>query len=369
MSLLVKPVSADCNMRCAYCFYRRPGDPYRAEPSHRMDDRTLEAMIAGYMRMAGPAAAFGWQGGEPLLAGLDFFERAVTLQQRHGLSGQLVGNNLQTNGLLIDTAWADFFWRYRFFLGVSLDGPAEWHNRYRLGTGGVGGYERTMAGIRILRDRQVEFSILAVVNDVTAQRPKELYDFFLGQGLDRLQFIPCLEYDPQTGERRDYSVTAEAYRDFLCGLFDAWYADGRPAASIRLFENVLAVYLGVEPEICSFRDRCGSYWVVEYNGDVYPCDFFVETPWRLGNLLETTFADLLKKRRFREFNSRKLRTATGCAACEWNFLCHFGCQHYRTPEGKNYFCAAYRDFFRYSRSRFEVLKEKWVQPRFGGTTG
>jgi uncharacterized protein len=361
LSLLIKPVSADCNMRCRYCFYRRLTDPYRFEERHIMSDATLKTMISGYMKSAGRCASFGWQGGEPLLAGIDFFERVVAYQQTYGLSGQRVGNNLQTNGLLLDDPWARFFRRYNFFIGVSLDGPEEVHNRYRHPANGNNGFQRTVEGIRILRDHGVEFSILSVINDVTAKKPAELYDFFIRNGLDRLQFIPCLEIDGERSTVRDYSVTVGDYRDFLCTLFDLWYNHGRPAASIRLFENILAVYMGREPEICAFKDRCGSYLVVEYNGDVYPCDFFVEAPWLLGNLRETSVGDLLKKRRRREFNDRKRQGASGCNSCEWNFICHFGCQHYRLPGGENYFCDAYRRFFQYTRRRFETLKENLLK--------
>jgi uncharacterized protein len=360
LSLLVKPVSADCNMACAYCFYRRPTDPYLAPERHLMDEATLRAMIAGYMKSAGPAAAFGWQGGEPLLAGLPFFEKVVALQQACGLPGQLVGNNLQTNGLLIDGAWARFFKKYNFFVGVSLDGPAELHNRYRLTAGGGPAFERTLAGIETLRGAGVDFSILTVVNDLTAQKPAALYEFFVGRGFDRLQFIPSLDLDAE-GRVQPWSVTAGAYRDFLCALFDAWYNHGRPRASIRLFENLLAIYLGRSPEVCAFHERCGSYLVVEHNGDVYPCDFFVERGWLIGNLRQTPLAELLKKRRRREFNDRKKVGAPGCAGCEWNFVCRHGCQHYRLPTGENAFCGAYREFFRYSRSRFEALRNSLDQ--------
>jgi uncharacterized protein len=358
LSLLVKPVSADCNMRCEYCFYRRPDDPYRSEGAHLMDDATLRAMIAGYMKSAGRGASFGWQGGEPLLAGIDFFRRVVAYQQQYGLSGQLVSNNLQTNGLLIDAEWAAFFRQYHFFIGVSLDGPEALHSRYRHLTAGEDGFGRTLRGIQALRDGQVEFSILSVVNDATAARPAELYDFYIGNGFNNLQFIPCVEWDGQTGRLRPYSVGPEAYRDFLCGLFDRWYNGGRPVASIRLFENILAVTMGVEPEICAFKERCGSYLVVEYNGDIYPCDFFVEREWMLGNLRETPLTELMKKRRRREFNGRKTVTSSGCGTCEWNFLCHFGCQHYRSAAGENVLCGAYREFFRYAAGRFRALGDR-----------
>ena len=156
-------------------------------------------------------------------------------------------------------------------------------------------------------------------------------------------------------------MTAKDYCDFLCIPFDVWYNGGQPVASMRLFENFLAIGMGVEAEICAFKDRCGSYLVVEYNGDVYPCDFFVEDQWMLGNLLDTSIHDLLKKRKSREFNSRKREGSPVCKPCEWNFICHFGCQHYRSSAGENYFCDAYRQFFQYTRRRFETLKENLLK--------
>lgn len=356
--LLIKPVSADCNMACRYCFYMRPGDPYRLEGRHLMDDSTLGAMISGYMKSASGAASFGWQGGEPLLAGLDFFERVVALQQLWGRSAQLVSNNLQTNGLLLDDGWAKFFRRYNFFIGVSLDGPEQYHNHYRCFANPGGGFQQTMNGIRFLQNRGVDFSILAVVSDVTVRKPSEIFDFFIKNGLTRLQFIPSVDIDAGSGELQPYSVGVEDYRDFLCTLFDLWYGRGNPTVSIRLFENVLALYSGREPEICAFKNRCGDYVVVEYNGDLYPCDFFVEEPWLIGNLRETSLPDLQKKRKRREFNNRKMVQSSGCKTCEWNFICHFGCQHYRTAAGENYLCAAYREFFRYTAQRFSALARK-----------
>ncbi len=162
-------------------------------------------------------------------------------------------------------------------------------------------------------------------------------------------------------EVADYSVTVKDYRDFLCILFDVWYNDGQPVASIRLFENFLAIGMGVEPEICAFKNRCGSYVVVEYNGDVYPCDFFVEEQWLLGNLLETPIQDLMKKRKRREFSHRKMEQSSGCKACEWNVICHYGCQHYRSVLGENVLREAYREFFRYTGRCFEVLKENYLR--------
>lgn len=365
LSLLVKPVSADCNMRCHYCFYLRPHDPYRSEEHRRMDDLTLRSMISGYMKSAGRTASFGWQGGEPLLAGLDFFKRVVAYQQRYGGSGQLVSNNLQTNGLLLNEAWAKFFKAYNFFIGISLDGPEAYHNAYRHTLDNTNGFDETMRGIETLRKHQVEFSLLTVINDITAKRPAELYQFFLKNGFHFLQFIPCVEFDREDQKVKGYSVKVEDYRDFLCQLFDLWFNRGKPVVSIRLFENILAIYMGLEAEICAFRDRCGTYVVVEYNGDVYPCDFFVEEEWKAGNLCKTPIERIVDGERIKEFNRRKSVQSSGCDRCHWNFICHSGCQHYRMPDGKNYLCGAYKDFFSYTEGRFQLLKREFLKERVG----
>jgi len=361
LSLLIKPVSADCNMRCQYCFYLRPGDPYRSEEHPVMDDITLRTMISGYMKSAGRCASFGWQGGEPLLAGIDFFKRVVDYQQRYGLSAQLVSNNLQTNGALLNDEWARFFRCYHFFIGLSLDGPEEYHNTYRHSLNGNNSFHQTMKGIQTLRDHQVEFSILTVLNDVTVKKPVELYHFFIRNELYFLQFIPCVEFDRDTQEVRDYSVSVESYRDFLCSLFDVWYNKGKPLASIRLFENILAIYMEMDPEICAFQSQCGSYVVIEYNGDVYPCDFFVEEQWMSGNLLETPIHEIIKNRKMQTFNNRKIQQSSGCHSCKWNFICHSGCQHYRLSDGKNYLCDAYKEFFSYAQKRFDILKQNFLK--------
>lgn len=334
----------------------RPGDPYRSEKHHIMDDITLRTMISGYMKSAGRCASFGWQGGEPLLAGIDFFKRVVEYQQRYGLSAQLVSNNLQTNGTLLNDEWAKFFRRYNFFIGVSLDGPEEYHNYYRHSLNGNNSFQQAMKGIQTLRNHKVEFSILTVVNDVTVKKPVELYNFFMRNGLYFLQFIPCVEMNRDAQELKDYSLNVANYKDFLCTLFDVWYNKGKPVASIRLFENILAIYMGMEPEICAFNNQCGSYVVIEHNGDVYPCDFFVEEQWMSGNLLETPINEIIKNPKLQIFNSRKIQQSSGCDNCEWNFICHSGCQHYRLYNGKNYLCDAYKEFFSYTQKRFNLLK-------------
>ncbi|MEA3344686.1 MAG: anaerobic sulfatase maturase [Chloroflexota bacterium] len=363
-SVLVKPVSADCNLDCEYCFYHdRPTDPYRDRKRHRMSSRVLRALLRQYMPLAGANPSFGWQGGEPTLAGLDFFREVVKLEQRYGVSGQVVGNGLQTNGTFIDEEWARFLAQYNFLVGVSLDGPQELHDHYRYNAAGDGSWQRVMDGIELLRQYGVAFNILTVVSDLTAQRPAEIYSFFREQGFEFMQFIPCVERDPKSGEIAPFSVKPQQYGDFLCELFDLWWNDGEPEASLRTFENVLAAYLGQEPETCEYRERCDSYVVIEYNGDVYPCDFFVTEEWRLGNLLETPLEEIVRSPKREKFSSIKGRPYAECEDCPWDFICHHGCPRFRLgPDGRfgqhHYLCPAFKQFFAYADERFRELADR-----------
>jgi uncharacterized protein len=331
-----------------------------------MNDDVLESMISQYLGFAGQYTSIGWQGGEPLLMGLSFFKRGVEFEKMYGYNGQYVGNNVQTNATLITPGLAKLFHDYNFLLGVSLDGPQEHHDRYRRYPSGRGSFSKIMEGIQILNEHAVEFNILAVVNDVTAKIPDETYSFFLENDLYYLQYIPIVEFDRETGQLLDFSVTAEDYGNFLCRLFDLWYNNGQPMASIRTFENIAAIYMGVDSEACVYRDECGTYAVVEHNGDVYPCDFFVEERWRLENLLETPLKEIIASPKVQEFNRRKSQNHPECEECEWKFICRCGCPNSWDQSGNDYLCSSYKQFFAHSDSRFKILAERLKQERMQG---
>jgi len=364
-SLLIKPVSGDCNLHCAYCFYhQRPSDPYQEQGRHRMSLQVLEALIKQGMRLNRRQATFGWQGGEPTLAGLDFFKKAVELEQKYGFSGQSVGNGLQTNGLLLDASWARFLRQYNFLVGVSLDGPAPYHDPYRIHPNGAPTHERAVAALRLLSEHHVEFNVLAVVNRLTAQHGAEIYDYFLSQGWHYMQFIPCVELDPATGQLADFSVEPERFGDFLCALFDKWYNGGHPQASVRDFEAILAAHLGQEPPLCSYQRECGSYLVVEHNGDVYPCDFMVDQEHHLGNLLETPLGALFASEGLKCFAAEKAAPRPECRACAWLPHCNQGCPRFVGLDGpRHYLCRAYQRFFAHSREGFVRLRDQILRER------
>ncbi|MHB1293587.1 MAG: anaerobic sulfatase maturase [Anaerolineae bacterium] len=356
-SLLVKPVSGDCNLHCDYCFYHeRPSDPYAGRGRHTMGAGVLETLIRQGMALEPQHAAFGWQGGEPTLAGLDFYRRVVSLQQRFGADGQAVSNGLQTNGLLLDAEWAGFLRTYQFLVGVSLDGPAPYHDHYRRFANGDTTHERVMQTLRLLRRHDVAVNVLSVVNRVTADHGAEIYSYLLEHDLRYLQFIPCVERAVDGG-LAPFSVGPEQYGDFLCAVFDRWYNGGRPEASVRDFESILAVCLGRAPTLCCYQEACGAYLVVEHNGDVYPCDFYVAEGCRVGNLLGTPLEDLFASEPVQRFAARKAEPRAECALCPWLAYCHQGCPRMVGvgDVAGHYLCRATKRFLAHSLPRFQEL--------------
>lgn len=360
-SLLIKPASGDCNLHCTYCFYHeRVTDPYRETERRRMGPETLDELIKQGMRLDRRQATFGWQGGEPTLMGLDFFKKAVALQQEHGVSGQSVSNGLQTNGILLDADWARFLRRYNFLVGVSLDGPAPYHNHYRRYINGKPTHQKVVENMHMLEEHNVQFNVLSVVNDVTAQHGAEIYDYFLSEGFYYMQFIPCVEVDPQTGKLTEFSVGPDALAEFLCTVFDKWYNDGEPEASIRDFEAILAAYLGQEAPMCCYQEECGTYVAVEYNGDIYPCDFFVQEDLRIGNLREMSLEEAFEEQTLRRFAAAKSEPRPECQECVWLPLCNQGCPRFVGVEGRtqHYHCRAYKQFFTHAHEAFLDLRRR-----------
>jgi uncharacterized protein len=355
-SLLVKPVSASCNLSCDYCFYLQKSQLYPSRPK-RMSFAVLEEMISQYLGISTGRAAFSWQGGEPLLAGLDFYERAVKYQEKHS-RGHVVSNAFQTNGSRLSPAWAAFFKEYKFLVGISLDGPRELHEVYRQTKGGRPTFNGVMRGVQLLKDGDVDFNVLSVVNDVTVHRGEEIYEFFASQGIKFLQFVPCLEWDDaRNGPAPPFSVGAEAYGEFLCKIFDLWKRDF-PDVYVRMFNSVLATRLGLGHGICTLGPVCAEYVVVEHNGDVYPCDFFVQEDTLLGNIMEIPLRRIVEATDLMDFSRAKSRLPVECKDCQWLDLCFGGCQYHRRLAQRTYFCSSYRKFFEHSEEGFRELESQ-----------
>ena len=348
-SLLIKPASAVCNIDCSYCFYLdRDADPYKALPRRRMTLETLERLVDTYLFYSYPNSAFAFQGGEPTLAGLAFFEKLVEFQKRYGRNGQTVSNSIQTNGLLMDDAWCALFREYRWLVGVSMDGPEEMHDRYRVNRQGRGTWRGVMNAIECLNKNRVEFNVLCVLSHDNVAKPAELYRFFRSLGVEYIQYIPLSEFDAQ-GQPMPFTITPEEYGQFLCETFDLWWPDRR-RVHIRYFENIAESLAGQRPGTCTMHETCDSYAVVEYNGDVYPCDFFVEQGWKLGNVNLDSWTEIARRQRRYQFAGNKAIPHPACQICEYQSICHGGCpKHRHDPNHQfgdlDYFCAAYKMIF------------------------
>jgi uncharacterized protein len=358
-SLLIKPASAVCNLDCSYCFYLdRDADPYKSLPARRMTTETLERLVDTYLFYSYPNSVFAFQGGEPTLAGLPFFEKLVEFQQSHGRNGQSVSNAMQTNGVLLDQNWCDLFRRYNWLLGISLDGPQEVHDLYRVNKEGRGTWKRVMESVELLKKQGVEFNILCVLSQANVGKPKELYRFYRSLGIDNVQYIPLAEFDA-AGNPLPFTITAEQYGRFLCETFDVWWPERRKMR-IRFFDNIAEALAGQKPGSCTLHETCDSYVVVEYNGDVYPCDFFVEGAWKLGNIELDSWPEIARRTRRYSFASKKTLAHPECQVCEYQSICHGGCPKFRhgphhSFDDLDYFCQAYKMI--YARSAGPLTEE------------
>jgi uncharacterized protein len=364
--ILVKPSGPDCNLACSYCFYTRNEAYFGSGHIHRMSDEVLEAMIRKSLGRPGQQMGFGWQGGEPTLMGLDFYRRAIELQERYG-NGMRVSNSLQTNGVLINDEWNEFLKQHNFLVGLSLDGPAHVHDHYRVDRGGRGTHAIVENTARSMLEAGVAVNAISVVSDYSSRFAQEIYTYHKSLGFEYQQFIPCIEMEADGSKAvAGYSVTPEKYGRFLCDLFDLWaddWVDGKPTTSIRTFETFAEVYLGRVPSECSARRTCGEYLVVEHTGEVYSCDFFVEDAWKLGNILEDNPEEMLNGYRQTLFGNMKGRLPDKCLKCPWLGFCQGGCtkDRLRDPHDKrfNHFCESYKMFFAHADTRFKELMESF----------
>ncbi len=358
--LLIKPVSGSCNMRCRYCFYTDEMANREQACFGRMDAGTLEAVVRRALEYADDGITFAFQGGEPTLIGLDFYRLLVQLCDRYNTKKLHISYSLQTNGLLMDDEWAAFLAKHRFLVGLSLDGPAELHDRGRLDPAGKGTHARVMAAARTMKKHGVEFNILTVVNGTVARAGRKMWNFFAKNDFQWLQCIPCL--DPLDAVPEPWSLTAERYAEFLKTTFDCWYADrmaGR-MVSERTFDNWVGMLAGRPPESCGMGGVCSRQYVMEADGSVYPCDFYVLDGLRLGSLVTDSFEDIERRRTELGFVEVSYHIHDDCRSCQWLMLCRGGCRRHREPfvEGKpglNRFCTAYKQFFPYAIDRMQRM--------------
>lgn len=349
INVLIKPASGNCNMRCDYCFYYDTMAK-REQPSYGiMTLETLEAVIRKVLAYAQGSCTIAYQGGEPTLSGLAFFEKSIEFQQKYNVNRVQISNALQTNGYSLNKEWGDFFIRNNFLVGISLDGIPRVHDYYRKDTKGGGTFFRIMENIELFRDMGVEFNILSVVNGRTAPAIRKNYEFYKKNKLPYLQFISCLDPIGEEPGLREYSLTPEVYGRFLIDLFDLWYTDLQQGTQpyIRQFENYIAILLGQVPESCDMRGVCGMQYVIEADGSVYPCDFYVMDDYRLGNLHVNSVAELDRQREAIGFIEASLSKEDCCSRCEYALLCRGGCRRSRIEQQnhRQYYCRSYRMFF------------------------
>ena len=351
-NVIVKPIGALCNLNCRYCYYLEKERLYHGS-SFRMSDDILREFTRQYIRSQhGPEVTFIWQGGEPLLLGIDFFEKALLYQKLYRRPDLRIVNVLQTNGTLLDESWVRFFKQHDFLIGVSLDGPQPLHDVYRVDKGNKPTFKRVMDGIALLREHRVSYNILTTVHAANASYPLDVYRFLRDKvGAQYIQFIPIVE---RVGGRdvSERSVTPETYGDFLITIFDEWVRKDVGKVFVQIFDAALAAWLGLRTGICIFEPVCGQNLAMEHNGDVYACDHFVMPEFKLGNIAENDLAELVSTPSQRSFGMAKLEMLPEyCKECPVRFVCHGGCPKNRflqTPDGEpglNYLCSGYRAFF------------------------
>ena len=357
-SILIKPASANCNMDCKYCFYKCLSSHREEYSKGFMKEETLETLVREAIAYADGSLTFAFQGGEPTLAGLDFFQKAVELQQKYNNKKLQIENTIQTNGLLIDEKWARFLGEHRFLVGLSLDGPKKMHDRYRKDAGGQDTFARIMHSVQLLEQYHVDYNVVTVVTNDTAKQASFLYKFWKRNHYPFVQFIPCMdEIKRQDGtqECSIYAVEPEQYGKFLCELFDLWYADfvAGETMDIRMFSNLAQMAAGYPAEECGMNGCCNCYFVVEGDGSVYPCDFYCMDAWKLGTVKDG-FVQMKTSEKAKAFVEASRPVCATCHECPYFSLCR-GEPFVDGKPGLNQLCSAYRMFFAHAAERMERL--------------
>ena len=359
--VMAKPAGPRCNLRCGYCYYVGKEALFETAPGH-MSAETLERYIAQRIDAAsGGTVHFEWHGGEPTLLGLDFFKRIAALQRKYRPAGHGITNGIQTNGLLLNASWAAFLALEKWSVGLSLDGPAELHDKYRKTAGGAPTHERVVRSFNTLRQRGVFVNVLCVVNEANADRPDETYAFFRGLGVRYLQFLPLVT--PNSGpQAHPAAATPEAIGEFLCRVFDLWAAEDVGRIVIQTFDDALRPVYGLPHALCIHAETCGRVAVLERDGSLYACDHFVDPEHLIGNLWDRDLASLMADPRQAAFGAAKAQTLPGvCRTCDFLAACNGGCPKDRfVPDREggwplNYLCPAYQRFFAHARPTLESL--------------
>ena len=378
--VMVKPTGPICNLDCRYCFYLEKERLYPGTSGWAMPDAVLETFVRDYIAAQDvPVVTFAWQGGEPTLLGLDFFRRVVELQQRYA-DGRRIDNAIQTNGILVDDEWAAFFAEHAFLVGVSIDGPRELHDRYRVDRGGAPTFDRVMKGMAALKRQGADFNTLTVVHRDNASAPLDVYRFLKEAGSGFLQFIPIVERvdgprlsEPGVaggGRVAAWSVDPADWGGFLCAIFDEWVRHDVGRVFVQMFDVALESWYRGEASLCIFSETCGRALAVEHNGDLYSCDHYVFPAFRLGNITDAAVGELVASPAQRRFGDAKRDTLPDfCRRCDVRFACHGECPKNRfieTPDGEaglNYLCAGYKRFFVHINAAMRFMADELAEKR------
>lgn len=350
--LLIKPASYLCNLHCDYCFYLCKEEIYHKTSNLKMSDEVLKRVIKSYMKTDQIQYNICWQGGEPMVMGLSFYQQVIEYEKQFAYNNSIIANALQTNATLLDDEWSAFLEKYHFLVGVSLDGDAQTHDKYRRTIDDQGTHEKVIKAIELLNKYHVDHNLLVLVNSSNVDKPETLYTYLKKQKTPYLQFTPCVEFD-KNGNLMPYAITGKQWGRFLCDIFDLWIKEDVGKIFIRQFDAVLEnMYYG-NCSMCTMNNNCSQYFVVEHNGDVYPCDFFVEEKKKLGNIMENTWEELLQKKAFLDFGDMKSNYHISCAMCSYVDYCQGDClknRYYHTEESDNlsWLCDGWKMFYQHT---------------------
>ena len=382
--VMLKPAGAHCNLACKYCYYLEKNNLYQNSHRHLMSDEILEQFTREYIEaQTMPQVLFTWHGGEPLMRSIDFYKKALELQKKYA-HGKQIDNVIQTNGTLLTDEWCEFFAQNHWLVGISIDGPQEYHDHYRVTPTGKPSWEKVMQGIQLLKKHRVEWNAMAVVNAYNAEHPLEFYHFFRDNGCQYLQFTPIVERLTEHEDGRtlasladdreiplaDASVTPQQWGNFLCTIFDDWVRHDVGKTFVEIFDCTLANWMGVLPGICAYSKECGHAGVMEHNGDVYSCDHFVFPEYKLGNIKDQSLIDMLYGEKQQAFSRLKHTSLPRqCKECDMEFACHGECPKNRFEKDKygepglNYLCQGYYQYYTHVAPYMDFMKRELLAQR------
>ncbi len=382
--VMLKPAGAHCNLACKYCYYLEKNKLYPTAQRHLMSDKMLEQFTREYIEaQTMNQMLFTWHGGEPLLRSIDFYRKALSLQQKYA-GGRCIDNVIQTNGTLLTDEWCEFFAQNHWLVGISIDGPQPYHDHYRLTAAGKPSWQKVMQGIKLLKKHGVEWNAMAVVNAYNVNHPLEFYRFFKENGCQFLQFTPIVERLTRHEDGRtlasladkneiplsEASVTPEQWGYFLCAIFDEWVRKDVGKIFVEIFDCTLANWMGISPGICAYSKECGHAGVMEHNGDVYSCDHFVFPEYKLGNIRDHSLIDMLYGEQQQEFSRLKHSSLPRqCKECDMEFACHGECPKNRFMKDKygdsglNYLCPGYYHYYQHVAPYMDYMKQELMAQR------